>query len=217
MPSAHCVSTIDGIILAIDRGFLDLVRMPEHEVVGISYKDITHPDDLGRSADMLVSLVERAPPLRMQKRYRRPDGTSVTANLYVTRFSDPDRLVSTLFWNDAGREMPPARLWSIALQLRRLHDTRKAEFGHEFATDPVGLILNCIYLAEAEGRVVNLSAISADTDIPSSLVYRWVALLTQHGLLETCSKPEKNVQFTHEGMQKMERILASGHEISISE
>ena len=91
MSAAHCVSSLDGIILHADQGFLDLLKRSENDVIGISYRQITDPRDLQRSADMLAVLKEGAAPVRLQKRYLRPDGTSIAANLLITRFSGPDQ------------------------------------------------------------------------------------------------------------------------------
>ncbi|WP_433910778.1 PAS domain-containing protein [Sphingomonas yabuuchiae] len=217
MPTAHCVSTTDGFILEADAGFLELLRRDENEVIGMSYKDITYPDDLGRSEAMLASLIKRAAPVRLQKRYARPDGTTVTANVYVTRFDNPDRLVSTLFWNEEGRELPPARLWEMALRARRLRQVRQQEFGSDVAMSPLGDILNCVYLAEAEGRVVEILDISIETGLSLQVVKRWIRYLISQGVMETCSSIDENVQFTQLGLQKMERVLASGYEIPASD
>lgn len=217
MPTAHCVSTTDGFILEADAGFLELLRRGEDEVIGMSYKDITYPDDLGRSEAMLASLIKRAAPVRLQKRYARPDGTTVTANVYVTRFDNPDRLVSTLFWNEEGRELPPARLWEMALRARRLRQVRQQEFGSDVAMSPLGDILNCVYLAEAEGRVVEILNISIETGLSQQVVKRWIRYLISQGVIETCSPIGENVQFTQLGLQKMERVLASGYEIPASD
>lgn len=216
MPTAHCVSTIDGFVIAADQGFLDLVGRSEEQVVGASYRIFTHPDDLDRSAVMLSGLVDRAPPFRLQKRYIRPDGTVITANLYVTRFADPDRLVSTLFWSDDGRTPPPARLWEMALRIQRLHKVRKAALGDDLSMDPVWSVLNCIYLAEAEGRIVGLSDIAAGTGLAQGIVDRWVAVLSDRGIVEPCALARRNVQLTHAGMSKMEAILSSAYEMPIS-
>ena len=216
MPTAHCVSTIDGIIVAVDRGFLDLVGQGEEQVVGASYRRFTHPDDLDRSATMLASLVERAPPFRLQKRYVRPDGVTIAANLYVTRFTDPDRLVSTVFWNDDGRTPPPARLWEMALRIRRLHEVRKAALGDDLAMDPVWSVLNCVYLAEAEGRIVGLCDIATETGLSPGIVERWVKVLSDRGIVEPCALARRNVQLTHAGMSKMEAILSSAYEMPVS-
>lgn len=138
MPAAHCVSSLDGIILKADQGFLDLVQRPEDEVVGRSYSRITDPRDLQRSASMLAKLEEGAAPVRLRKRYIRPDGSSVTANVLVTRFSDPDRLISTLLWQESGRTMTPARLRDAALRIRSVNAARTRLFGRDLSTDPVG-------------------------------------------------------------------------------
>jgi len=217
MPTAHCVSTIDGFILEADAGFLALLHRGEDEVIGMSYRDITHPDDLGRSEAMLASLIKRAAPVRLQKRYARPDGTMVTANVYVTRFDNPDRLVSTLFWNEEGREMPPARLWEMALRARRLRQVRQEEFGGDVAMSPLGDILNCVYLAEAEGRVVGIEEISAETRLSLGVSVRWINYLIGQGTMETCSSIDQNVQLTQLGLRKMERVLASGYEVPASD
>ncbi|WP_153003116.1 PAS domain-containing protein [Sphingomonas sanguinis] len=217
MPTAHCVSTTDGFILEADAGFLELLRRGEDEVIGMSYKDITCPEDLGRSEAMLASLIKRAAPVRLQKRYARPDGTTVTANVYVTRFDNPDRLVSTLFWNEEGRELPPARLWEMALRARRLRQVRQQEFGNDVAMSPLGDILNCIYLAEAEGRVVGLGEISSETKLSPAVSARWINYLISQGAIETCSSINENVQFTQLGLKKMERVLSSGYEVPSSD
>ena len=104
-----------------------------------------------------------------------------------------------------------------SILFKRLRVVRKAELGVELATDPVGSVLNCVYLAEAEGRIVGLSDISTECDIPQSLTARWVDVLSKRGILETCSTPERNVQFTHAGIVKVERILASAFDVPVSD
>jgi PAS domain S-box-containing protein len=214
VPTAHCVSTIDGVILAVDQGFLDLVGRSEPDVISRSYRDITDPRDLGKSAGMLASLVDRAPPVRLRKRYLRPDGTSVAANLLVTRFDDPDRLVSTLFWSDGTRDLPPVRLWEAALQVRHVHSVRQAEFGIELSTDPVGSILVGIYLAEAEGRIITLEELAGEVGIAPSTALRWLKVLQQRNLVDGGYDAIRGLQFTHVGVQKMEKVLASVYRIT---
>jgi hypothetical protein len=213
MPSAHCVSTLEGVILKADRGFLDLVKRTEAAVLGLSYKTITDPRDLGRSARMLAMLEDGAAPVRLQKRYIRPDGSSVPANLLITRFSDPDRLVSTLFWRDSGRALPPARLWEAALRIRHVHASRVRLFGNDLSTDPVGSLLVGIYLAEAEGRNLELSEIAAYADVAYSTAARWIKVLQERGIVQSGTDPAVSVQFTQDGLDHMEAMLASVYEV----
>jgi PAS domain S-box-containing protein len=205
MPAAHCVSSLEGVILQADQAFLDLLKREESDVIGASFRDITDPRDLQRSVDMLAMLEDGAAPLRFQKRYLRPDGTTIAANLLVTRFSDPDRLIATLFWRDNGRQLPPARLWATALSIRHVHETRVRLFGPDLSTDPIGSILIGVYLAEAEGRSIGISQIAAYAGIARSTTQRWVAVLQQRGIIER----DGDLLLTQSGWQRVEAMLAT--------
>lgn len=209
MPTAHCVSTTNGVILAVDRGFLDLVQRPEDQVIGASYRDLTHPDDLEKSAIMLSMLVDRAPPFRLQKRYMRPDGRAVAASLFVTYFNNPGRLVGTLFWHDPGNEFRPERLWEAALRIQHIANIRREAFGDRLITDPVGTLLVAIYLAEAEGRVVGVETLASETRMAPSTTRRWITALQQEGIIWDDSNVAADVQFTQSGLTRMEGMLAS--------
>jgi PAS domain S-box-containing protein len=209
MPSGHCISTLEGVILKADRGFLDLIQRSEDTVIGLSYKAITDPRDLERSARMLLALEDGAAPVRLQKRYIRPDGSSIPANLLVTRFSDPGRLVSTLFWRDNGRALPPARLWEAALRIRYVHTARVELFGDELSTDPIGSLLIGIYLAEAEGRNISLDEVATYAKISSSTAGRWIIVLQKRGIVQADADITRGIQFTQEGLNKMEAMLTT--------
>lgn len=213
MPAAHCVSTIEGIILQADQGFFDLLQRPANEVIGVSYRQITDQRDLGRSEEMLALLEDGAAPVRLQKRYLRPDGSSIAANLLVTRFSDPDRLISTLFWRESGRALPPARLWEAALRIRHVHAARIKLFGIDLSTDPIGSLFIGIYLAEAEGRTIGLDEIAGYAGIAASAAGRWVKALQQRGILDTSLDPAVHLQLTQSGLQKVEAMLATVYEV----
>ncbi|MBD8641427.1 MULTISPECIES: PAS domain-containing protein [unclassified Sphingomonas] len=212
MPAAHCVSTLDGVILQADQGFLDLLQRRESDLIGISYRQITDPRDLQRSGNMLAVLEAAAAPVRLQKRYLRPDGTSIAANLLVTRFSDPDRLISTLFWHEGGRDLPPARLWEAALRIRHVHDARVKLFGADLSTDPIGSLLIGIYLAEAEGRAVGLNQIATYADVAISTATRWVAVLRQRNIIDAQADATFNLQLTRAGLDRVEAMLTTVYE-----
>jgi hypothetical protein len=211
MPAGHCVSSVEGVILNADQGFLDLLQRPVDEVIGVSYRQITDARDLDRSADMLAALKDGAAPVRLQKRYLRPDGSSVAANLLVTRFDNPDRLISTLFWHENGRPLPPARLWEAALRIRHVHDARVSLFGADLSRDPIGSLLIGIYLAEAEGRVIRLVDIATYANIPLSVSERWIKVLQQRGVLED-RDAKAEITFTQSGSNKVEAMLATVYE-----
>lgn len=213
MPSAHCVSTVEGVILAGDRGFCALLQREEADFVGQSYALFTDPRDMDRSSRMLSVLENGAAPVRLQKRYIRPDGSSIAANLFVTRFSNPDRLVSTLFWRDHGRRLPPARLWEAALRIRHVHAARVKIFGNDLSTDPVGSLLMGIYLAEAEGRNLALAEVAEYAGMAQTAASRWLKLLQERGLVEMGAKTLDGIQLSQDGLLRTESMLAAVYDV----
>ena len=209
MPSAHCVSTVDGIIVSVDQNFLLLMGRSELDVVGKSYRELTDLRDLDRSAAMLRALIAKAPPVRLQKRYVRPDGTIVHANVLTTRFTNPDRLISTLYWSDVGRELPPIALWETALGIRHVQQVRRVEFGASLFNDGVDAIILELYLAEAEGRIITVTELMDRGPVSGSITLRWITHLCSIGILESNCDPDADVSFTNDGMAKMERMLGS--------
>lgn len=208
MPTAHCISSPEGIIIEADRGFADLLKRPIGDLPGLSYRAITHPADLSISSKMLASLVDRAPPIQLRKRYMRPDGSTIDATLFVTYFSNPHRLVSTLFWNEEGHSRDPKRLWEAALRIRHMDSVRKAAFGASLTFDPVISLLTTIYLAEAEGRIVGIDHLAKDVGLAVSTTHRWIRALRQHGIIMTDDNAS-NIQLSQSGIAGMERILDS--------
>lgn len=210
MPTAHCVSTIGGVTLAVDKSFCALLQRTESELVGASYKDITHPDDIAKSAKMLSNLKDRAPPIRLTKRYVRSDGVLIYVDLLVSLFCESDRLISTLSWGrDYKKSITPDSLWQAALHVKHVTGIKKIELGKDISCDYLSEIIIQIYLAEAEGRIVCIAQLSNSLDISASSLSRWINVLEQRGLIEPVCRRVPAVQFTHVGLVKAERILGA--------
>jgi len=209
MPVAHCVSSIEGIILDFDEGFCQLVQRSPDELIGLSYKSITAPADLRKSKDMLYALVDKAAPTHLRKAYVRPDGSLIEADILVSKFSDEGRLVSTLSWIEGRHEVSPSRLWKAALRTKHIYDLRISELGRELFSDYVGLMLVHIYLTEAEGRVAATSQIAKAVDLPFQSMDRWVKVLSERGLIETLDQAGENIQLSHNGASILERLFSA--------
>ncbi len=208
MPVAHCISSTAGVILSVDRNFCRMLRRSEDELIGVSYKAITAPDDLRKSADMLHNLVDRAGPTRLTKRYMRPDGSLVAAELLVSKFDDDGKLVSTLSWTEhRAAVVVPANLWKAALQIKHLFEVRIAELGPDLFSDHVALILLSAYLAEAEGQVASVASIARDIGLSRLSTDRWIKALEQRSLFEVIDAENACVQLTEQGASKLERIF----------
>ena len=210
MPVAHCVSSTIGIILDVDEAFSELVQRKRDELVGLSYKEITAVEDLQKSSEMLRQLVDKAAPTHLRKRYVRPDGGIVEADLLVSKFNNEGRLISTLSWTERKhRAASPSRLWKAALQVKHLYDLRIEELGRDLFSDHVGLILVHAYLAEAEGRIARVSDIANGINLSRDIVARWIRLLGQRGLLIVMDEAAESIQLTHDGALKLERLFSA--------
>jgi len=210
MPVAHCVSSTAGIILDVDQGFCQLLQRARHELIGLSYKAITATADLQKSTDMLQGLVDKAAPTHLRKRYLRPNGIMVEADLLVSKFNNEGRLISTLSWTDEEqRAASPSRLWNAALQVKHLYDLRIEELGRDLFSDHVGLILVHAYLAEAEGRIASVSDIATSIGLSRDRAIRWLKLLVERGLISVLDDSVESVQLSHDGAVKLERLFSA--------
>jgi diguanylate cyclase len=86
-----------GRFIAVNPALCVLFARPENEVLGRSAAEFTHPDDL-ETHRQATELIESAPDgiVRIEKRYRRPDGEIRWAWLTVTHVEGPDELPWTL-------------------------------------------------------------------------------------------------------------------------
>ena len=85
------VATLDGRVVRANAAYCDLVGYSESELVGRRFGDFTHPDDRGVDAGDLARLVAgEIGKLRHRKRYVRPDGTTVWAELNCSTIKDGD-------------------------------------------------------------------------------------------------------------------------------
>jgi PAS domain S-box-containing protein len=76
----------DGSFLRVNQKFCDIVGYTREELVTLTFRDITHPDDLERDEAHLAALTsEPRRAVCSQKRYRRKDGSLV----WVARTASP--------------------------------------------------------------------------------------------------------------------------------
>jgi PAS domain S-box-containing protein len=105
---------LDGRFLEINNCFCDIVGWPREALLDGDFQRITHPDDLGPDLAQLDTLINgRANSFSMEKRYLRPDGSAVWAELTVGVARDaegkPDHLVSIIEDISEQKRMAEAR------------------------------------------------------------------------------------------------------------
>jgi PAS domain-containing protein len=62
----HSISNARGHILAVDHGICELLHRSEAELIGMSYKQITHPDDVTWNASLVDKLEASGGPLTIR-------------------------------------------------------------------------------------------------------------------------------------------------------
>ena len=86
-PVGKSMTGIDGS-LHVNKAFCDMVGYSEEEIRNMRWQDITHPDDVAKSADLLQSIVDGTAELaRIEKRFIHKSGrivwADVSTNLYL--------------------------------------------------------------------------------------------------------------------------------------
>lgn len=207
MLSGHALGDASGRLLAFDSQVCEILQQREGELLGKSYRDFTHPDDVTRNTHLLDRLRTGEGPIEFTKRYLRPGGSSVLVRLRVSRVegSDGGRLLSTIEllpqagMLDVGRRWQAARRAAGALRLRR------AELGADLVGDLAYALLLEIYLVEAEGRWTAFDQLVSAVGASRTIVRRWLDVLCARELVEMPAGSPP--QLTLEGVRKVERLL----------
>ncbi len=79
------LTALDGRFMQVNRVFADMLGYGQEELVGKSFNDVTHPDDVGLSLDALRRLVSgEEVSAHFEKRYLHRDGHTVRVYLSST-------------------------------------------------------------------------------------------------------------------------------------
>lgn len=81
--------TPDGSWLEVNRKLTDIVGYPRHELLQLTFQDITHPDDLEADVEQVGQVLRgEIETYQMEKRYLRKGGDIVPVNLTVSLVRD---------------------------------------------------------------------------------------------------------------------------------
>ncbi len=70
------------LLLANDR-YCEIVGRRREEVLGLSIHELTHPDDARANAAVFARLLQSGEPAFIEKRYLRPDGSTIWVNNHI--------------------------------------------------------------------------------------------------------------------------------------
>ncbi len=79
---------LTGRFVRVNQRYCELAGRPNHELLGMRMQDITHPEDLPENLRLFQRLAAGGPNFMIEKRYIRPDGTSIWVNNSVSAVKD---------------------------------------------------------------------------------------------------------------------------------
>ena len=90
-PIGMSLVSIDGRFLRVNDALCKLLGRDEDSLLRVTFRDITHVDDLGTSNDLLKAVLDgTAQDGRLEKRFLRPDGSVVWGLLALALVRDDD-------------------------------------------------------------------------------------------------------------------------------
>jgi diguanylate cyclase (GGDEF)-like protein/PAS domain S-box-containing protein len=79
-----CLVDVHGRFTQVNRALCDMLGRDEPELLALRIADVTHPDDISATnATVAVATTGHAAPHRLEKRYLRPDGRIVWAQVTI--------------------------------------------------------------------------------------------------------------------------------------
>jgi diguanylate cyclase (GGDEF)-like protein/PAS domain S-box-containing protein len=121
--SANAVAFGDesGRILLANQAFYDLLGYELGELEGLSFTDLTHPDDLPHEQELLRELLKRGHDhYRLEKRYLAKNGSSVWVDLIVSAVRADDG--SPLHFIGVATDIRDKRAAQAELEFRATYD-----------------------------------------------------------------------------------------------
>jgi PAS domain S-box-containing protein len=90
-PIGMALVSTDGRFVRVNHSLCEIVGYRAEELTGLTFQDITHPDDLDKDLDLLGRLARgEVPRYELAKRYLRKDGSAVDIMLHASVVRRPD-------------------------------------------------------------------------------------------------------------------------------
>ncbi|MES2786991.1 MAG: PAS domain S-box protein [Pseudomonadota bacterium] len=162
-----CEVDLTGQILRVNQRYCEMVGREATELLQLRMQDITHEADLPGNLALFSKVVETGAAFQVEKRYRRPDGTTIWVNNTVSRIAlpgvtDAEKRVTVL------AVVVDITARKAAEDALRLADRRKDEFlamlAHELRNPlaPIGAAASLLKLARGdEAKTLRASDIIA--------------------------------------------------------
>lgn len=183
----QCVLDIDRRIWTVDGAFLRFLGRERYDVTGRPEVDFTHHDDRQLTGDRLAELDKNGGSVAITKRYVRSDDTVIWVTNHIRMDEsavDQRRFAITSSLCDPVISDAVVANWRIANHIVSGFAAGKAIFGSDlFCATPVEAML-LLYMAESDGRSLTLEDVSAQAQIATPAMARWITALADRDLIE---------------------------------
>lgn len=206
----HLVIDAENHVVQADEGATQILRAAREELTGRLIIDLVESEDRPTFAGCLQHLRREQRPFRVAMRLRCPKGNHVWVEATValsTIGEDGQQVVITLVpIGEPDRFYEPAKLLNMARLLRMARDDQRTLFGDDLFVAPAWDITIACYVAEAEGRTLDLSNILMEAGVNASVALRWIRVLADRNILEA-EGGGSHFRLTHNAHQLFERLL----------
>jgi diguanylate cyclase (GGDEF)-like protein/PAS domain S-box-containing protein len=114
------IADLEGRPLKVNDAICRFLGRGEEELLGVTWEALTHPDDVALGAAVLRSASEGEDSYRDERRYVKPDGSTVWALATVTLVRAPDGTPSYFFAQ--FQDITDRKSMEVELRRRALHD-----------------------------------------------------------------------------------------------
>src|SRR5215204_2146498 len=112
----------DGRFLRVNRSLCEILGYPERELLGKTFQDITHPEDLDADLDQVRRMLDgEIRTYQMEKRYFHKEGQVVWALLSVSMVHDEEG--EPLYFVSQIQDISERKVLEERLQHRAFHDS----------------------------------------------------------------------------------------------
>ena len=139
------VDPATGRYLRVNPKFCDIAGYAEEELLGMTFRDLTHPDDRGDDGVAHDRMVRgEAPEVRREKRYLRKDGRTVWIDINASLIRD-----------ESGRPLRTLAVVQDITERKRAEDAVRISEARKTAM--MDSALDCIITADHEGRILEFN------------------------------------------------------------
>ncbi len=85
---AQALTSLEGKFIRVNEALAKLLGYPQNELEGMSFNDVTHPDDMNLGLDVMRNLLEGGEKARFEKRYVTSKGSVVWVDVNIAVVKD---------------------------------------------------------------------------------------------------------------------------------